>query len=268
LSGSDQSTLSIESLGYSVSGITILDSISIGIRRGEIVMIIGPNGAGKTTLLKCLIRILKPSEGSVHLDGKPIEEMGQKEIARRVGYVPQADARYLPFTVDEFVMMGRYPHLSPFTTFRERDRTAVRQALVSTGTSHLSGRRMLTLSGGEKQMVMIAAAVAQGADILLLDEPAAFLDPGRQHDIMRMLSDLNQAGGVTMLMVTHDVNCALMMGDRVVVLSSGSVVYDDNPRKLAGSGILEEVYDQKFEFIPHPRTGNDMIIPDVIADGG
>jgi iron complex transport system ATP-binding protein len=194
--------LETSSISCSIGSKLILDSVSFDVNKGEFVALIGPNGAGKTTLLKCLMKILPVDCGSVLLDGKALRSFSQKRLASYVAYVPQADSRYLPFTVEEFVMTGRYPHLSPFTACSGTDRAAVKEAMERTETGILASRHMSGLSGGERQLVMIAAALAQGAQIMLLDEPAAFLDPGHESSVMKLLREINTVAGTTVLMVS------------------------------------------------------------------
>lgn len=255
--------LETESLCCSLGGKLILDSVSFDLAAGGFVSVLGPNGAGKTTLLKSLMKIIPFDSGTVRLEGKDAGSIGQKELASYIAYVPQADSRYLPFTVEEFVMTGRYPHLSPFTSCSVSDRDAVNQALELTGTTRFASRRMSGLSGGERQLVMIAAAIAQEAGIMLLDEPAAFLDPGHESSIMRLLREINTGSGTAVMMVTHDINRAVLMGGRSLVLDRGKVRYFDDAGGLTASGVLEEVYERQFEYINHPAADCDIIIPDV-----
>jgi iron complex transport system ATP-binding protein len=255
--------LKAEALSCSLGGRLILDSVSFDLAEGGLLSLIGPNGAGKTTLLKSLMKIIPFDSGKVILNGKNAASIGQKELASHLAYVPQADSRYLPFTVEEFVMTGRYPHLSPFTSCSTADKSEVSEALARTGTARFASRRMSGLSGGERQLVMIAAAIAQGARIMLLDEPAAFLDPGHESSLMRLLRDINSGAGTAVVMVTHDINRAILMGGRSLVLDRGRVRYFDNADGLTSSGILEEVYGRKFQYINHPAAGCDIIIPDV-----
>ena len=260
--------LEVGSLRCSIGRKRILDSLSFAIGRGEFVSLIGPNGAGKTTLLKCLMKILPFDGGNVRINGKDLHSLGQKELASYAAYVPQADSRYLPFTVEEFVMTGRYPHLSPFSACSASDRSVVREALELTGIDDLADRRMAGLSGGEKQLVMIAAALAQGTEMMLLDEPAAFLDPGHERSVMRLLREINGRLGTTVLMVTHDINRAILTSGRVLVLDSGRLEYSGAAVDLISSGVLEKIYRREFDCIPHPETGCDIIVPDVIEYDG
>ena len=247
-----------------ISGRRILDSVSVEIGAGTRTSILGPNGAGKTTLLKCLMRIVRASGGRIEIMGEELGKYSQRRLARRIGYVSQNIVGEIPFAVEEFVLLGRYPHLSPFSNVGKEDRAIAAKALESTETSHLSGRMFETLSGGERQMVLIAAVLAQGAEILLLDEPATFLDPRHASQVDRILEDLNRGMGLTVISVTHDVNNAILAGDRVVVLKSGSVLYSGEPSTMTGSGVLEEAFGKSFIYGRHPVTGDLITIPDAI----
>lgn len=255
--------LEARSIKCSIGRKLILDSVSFEIAGGEFISLIGPNGAGKTTLLKCLMKILPFDSGSIRVAGSDLGTLNQKKLASYIAYVPQADSRYLPFTVEEFVMTGRYPHLSPFTACSVEDRAAVREALEVTGTERFAARRMSGLSGGERQLVMIAASLAQGAEIMLLDEPAAFLDPGHERRVMRLLGEINVSNGTTVVMVTHDINRAILSSGRSLVLHDGKVEYFAESRALTSCGVLERVYGREFDYIKHPHTGYDIILPDV-----
>lgn len=258
------SAVRVSDLCCVISGRRILDSVSIEIGAGSRTSVLGPNGAGKTTLLKCLMRIVRPSGGRIEIMGEEIGNYSRRRLARRIGYVSQNMVGEIPFTVEEFVLLGRYPHLSPFSNVGRDDMAIAAKALESTETSHLSGRMFETLSGGERQMVLIAAVLAQGAEILLLDEPAAFLDPRHASRVDRILEDLNRRLGLTVISVTHDVNNAILAGDRVLVLKSGSVLYSGEPTAMTGSGILEEAFGKTFIYGRHPVTGTLITIPDAI----
>lgn len=254
--------IEIKDYSFSIGGAEILKNIFLDVFDGEYLSIIGPNGAGKSTLLKCLIRIYTGGKGIIRLYGKPLSEYGQKELARFISYVPQSDGRNLDFTVYEFVLMGRYPYLSPFSSVKPSDRSAVDDALNQTETTRLSDRSINTLSGGEKQNVMIAAAIAQGAKILLLDEPTTFLDPKHQSDINRTLKRVNRASGITVISVTHDINSAAMISDRMTVLKDGRSEFSGVPSELMNNTVLEKVYNKSFVFVSHPQTGNRLIVPE------
>jgi iron complex transport system ATP-binding protein len=242
----------------------ILKNVTLSVDEGEYLSIIGPNGSGKTTLLKCLDGILTGGVGSIIIKGRPLHHYSQRELAKLVGYVPQADARSSPFTVFEFVMMGRYPYLTPFSSLTRTDECAVREALALTGTEEFSERSLNTLSGGERQKAFIAAALAQGAKILLLDEPTTFLDPRHTVEIQKILKRLNRDSGVTILSVTHDINSALLTSGRIMALKGGIVVFCGDAEEIARRGILDSIYEKPFLFAKHPQTGVPIVMPDEI----
>jgi len=249
-------------LSFHVGSKMILRDVSMAIHEGEWVSIVGPNGAGKTTLLKCLGRIHKVGEGQIRIAGKPQEKYGQKEFAREVAYVPQANGPAPPFTTYEFVLMGRYPYLRTFSFPRREDEAAVQEALDMTGTAHLAERGLATLSGGERQKVSMAAALAQQTGILLLDEPATFLDPGQEADIHRLLGRINQERNLTVISVTHDINSAALMSDRILALKDGRKLFCGCPEELMDNEILQRVYDKPFQFVDHPQTGRRIVVAD------
>jgi iron complex transport system ATP-binding protein len=254
--------IEIENLSLTISNKPILNSVSLQIFEGDYLSIIGPNGAGKTSLLKCLMRIYSDYKGTLRFQGKPLEKISQKNLAKQLSYVPQANGRIYPFTVEEFVMMGRYPHLNPFSSFNAEDRKAVRHALEMTQMEPFADRLMNTLSGGERQIVFIAAAFAQGAKTMLLDEPTTFLDPKHEAEIYSILRRLNQELGMTIVSVTHDINSAVLQSDKIVILKQGEVMYSGNARDIMQNEILEQAYDKSFILIAHPITGQTIIAPE------
>jgi iron complex transport system ATP-binding protein len=252
----------IHNFSYAVNGTHILEDVSLEVDQGEFLSIIGPNGAGKTTLIKCLVRINTGGTGDISISSRPLASYGSKSLARLVGYVPQGDNRELPFTVEEFAFMGRYPYQGLFTAISGDDRRAVREALELTGTSSFAERSLDTLSGGERQSVFIAAALAQEARILILDEPTAFLDPKHVADIHAILRRVNREKGITVVMVTHDINGAAMLSDRIAVLKKGHVITIGRPENIMTNEVLERVYDKPFLFVTHPITGQRLIVPE------
>ncbi len=236
----------------------VLDSISLEIPERSSVAILGPNGAGKTTLLKCIARIVRPTSGGIEILGKNTSTYSQRDLARVLSYVPQADARYLPFRVSEFVLLGRYPHLSPFSTLTPEDRHAADAAMDRTETRAFADRPVDTLSGGERQRVFIAGALAQGARILLLDEPSTFLDYKHQVEVVNLLRRLNRDEGVTLVSVTHDANAAALLGDRAIALKGGRVHFSGEMPALLAEGVLESVFDTPFDRIPAP-SGQTLV---------
>ncbi len=257
----DQCVIEVRDFSFRLGKKEILRKVSFSVDEGEYLTIIGPNGAGKTTLLKCLDRILTGGTGTIEICRRPLESYSQKELAQRISYVPQADGRVFPFTVEQFVLMGRYPYLSPFSTVSRADWQVVHEALDQTGTRPFAHRLLGTLSGGERQKVYIAAALAQGASVLLLDEPTTFLDYRHQAEIRELLCRVNRRSGVTIVAVTHDVNSAAMESDRIVALRDGLVVFTGSPREVMRAEVLEQVYGARLLLVQHPVTGVPLIIP-------
>ncbi|MFQ3548580.1 MAG: ABC transporter ATP-binding protein [Armatimonadota bacterium] len=249
-----------QNLSYSIEGRLILENITFSVNRGEYLSIIGPNGAGKSTLIKCLDRINLGWTGNIKLDGKPLENYKQKEIARKIGYVPQADGRLYPFSVYEFILMGRYPYLSPFSSISNEDKQIVKDCMKSTQTEHIADRLMDTLSGGERQKVFIAAALAQGAEILLLDEPTTFLDYHHQVDVLNLLNEVNKNKNITVISVTHDINSAVRCSSMIVALKNGKIVFHDTPQELVKRKIPESIFETSFQYINQPYQGFPILV--------
>lgn len=251
--------INIENLSLSLSGKTILNGISLEVQRGEYISIIGPNGAGKTSLVKCIGHLYSNWTGTIAINGRSLAHCPQRELARQLSYVPQAEGRTLPFTVFEFVLMGRYPHLSPFTSVGADDKRIVTETMELAGLLPFSDRRIDTLSGGERQMVFIAASLAQGAEILLLDEPTSFLDYRHQAQVSQLLKRLHRENQISIVSVSHDINAACMQSDRIVALKNGECAFVDTPENALNAARLEALYETPFLVAEHP-SGNGRII--------
>ncbi len=254
--------LEIDSLSLSMKGTAILHNISVRMSAGETWSILGANGAGKSSLLKCLMRIHGDWSGEVKVFGRSLKSCSQRELARCMAYVPQAggDQRF-PYTVREFVRMGRYAYAGLFGSAHSSDKSAIDQALDQAGVAAFAHRTLETLSGGERQKVFIAAALAQGGDILLLDEPTAFLDYGHQAEVADILRAVNRESGVTILTVTHDVNAAILTGGHALALHQGKVAWCGPTEDLAGEGRLENIFNADFRFLDDPVTGLRFVAP-------
>lgn len=253
--------LQLEHFSYSIGGKTILRDVSLTVNRGEYLSIVGPNGAGKTTLLKCIQQLIPGGEGTIKVKGRPVKTYSPRELARFVAYVPQADGRIFPFTVEQFVTLGRYPYLSPFLSIDAEGQQVVRTAMELTGVERFVGRTMDTLSGGERQKVYLAAAVAQNPEILLLDEPTTFLDYRHQREIQEVLARLRENSHLTILSVTHDLNRAVLESDRILALREGVVVFQGSPQEIMRPEVLQSIYQCSFLLVNHPQARIAMIVP-------
>lgn len=233
----------------------VLRGVTFAVERGGFLAIVGPNGVGKTTLLMALLGLVRPDAGSISLSGRSIQRYSRREVARLLSYVPQSDGRAVSFSAEEFVLLGRYAHRGRFAPSDRDDRRIVRDAMDLTGTGAFAERAVSSLSGGERQKVFIAAALAQQAEVLLLDEPTAFLDPRHQLGTAALLRDLNRTHGLTVLMVTHDFNLAAHCGLDVLALREGRVAYHGQAETFLTSHVLEDVYGVPFEVLQRPTGG-------------
>jgi cobalamin transport system ATP-binding protein len=239
----------------------VLEDVSIAAPRGAIVGLLGPNGSGKTTLLKLLSGTLTPSRGTVSLDGTAVATLSRRELARRIAVVPQETHSAFDFSAIEIVLMGRYPHLGAFELEGPDDLAIAREALAATGTAALEARPFATLSGGEKQRVVIAGALAQASHVLLLDEPTASLDLGFQLDIAALLGRLNRERGVTMIVSTHDLNLAAALCSELVLLKSGRVIAHGPTAGVLNAANVRSLYGVDADVRPHPQAGHLTVVP-------
>jgi iron complex transport system ATP-binding protein len=243
----------------------VLDGVSFAVAPGTIVGLLGPNGSGKTTLLKVMAGMLTPRTGAVTIDDRPVSALSRRELARRVAVVPQETHTTFDVRVVDMVLMGRYPHLGAFELEGLRDLEIARAALEATGTAALESRPFSTLSGGEKQRVVIASALAQAADVLLLDEPTAALDLRYQFEIAALLKRLNAERGTTMVVSTHDLNLAAAVCDHVLLLSRGRVMAHGATGAALTPDNIRALYGVDADVQFHPRAGRLTVVP--IASG-
>jgi iron complex transport system ATP-binding protein len=229
-----------------------LRSVDLAIRPGERVALIGPNGAGKSTLLAAITGLLSPTRGRVVLDGRPLETFGRAEVARRVAVVPGAASLPFSMRVEEVVALGRLPHEDPFRGLRPGDRAAVGAAIERVGIGHLVGRDARELSLGERQLVLIALAVAQAAPILVLDEPTVHLDLRHQVEAMELLVDLNERDGTTIVAVLHDLTLAAHFFPRLVLLDAGRVAADGPAADVLRPHRVRDVFGVDPSFVRLP----------------
>jgi len=231
-----------ENVSYAYDGSPVLDHLSFSIDEGAFFIVIGPNGSGKTTLMRILAGLLKPHQGTLAVQGRPIDAYRRRELARRVAFVPQQIPNDFPFIVSDVVLFGRTPHMGTFGLESREDIGFARQAMAFTEVEHLAGRRLDQLSGGECQRVFIARAVCQNPDIIVLDEPTASLDIAHQLRIMDMMEKMRKEKNVTVVMVSHDVNLAAMYADTLMLLNRGKIVKHGPPAEVLTYETLESVY--------------------------
>ncbi|HNR57053.1 MAG: ABC transporter ATP-binding protein [Methanothrix sp.] len=274
------SGIEVRDLSFGYNGILILNGIDLSIDRGSTVTLLGPNGCGKTTLLKTINDLLKPASGSVVIDGKLASTMGAGELARVLGYVPQDHRSSFPFTSFDIVLTGRIPHISTFSSPGARDFEEAHRALELVGAGHLSDRPYTQISGGERQMVMIARALAQDPHFLLLDEPTSYLDFKNQVKVLKTIRSIALRERVTVIMTLHDPNHALAYSDRVILMrrlpseadkagphlglrgggpSMGNVVAYGPPAEVMTPENMEKAYGMKVEIFEH--NGRRIILP-------
>jgi len=261
--GRRRAVLSAEqvSFRYAPDGPLVVDQVSVRLAEGALVGILGPNGSGKTTLLRLLSGTRKPSAGRVMLAGQPLDRMARREVARRIAVVPQETELAFEYSVLEIVLMGRHPHLGVFTVEGPGDIRIALDALAATGTSHLAERPFHELSGGEKQRVVIAAALAQSAGLLLLDEPTASLDLGYQLEVSALLQRLNQDHGVTMAISTHDLNLAASICRELILMRDGRVLATGPTNEVLTPGNVQRLYDVEADVHIHSDTGHMTVVP-------
>ena len=239
----------------------VLKNVSLTADRGDLIGILGPNGSGKTTLLKILAGALLPQAGGVTLEGRSLSEWSQREIARRVALVPQETHAPFDFSVLEIVLMGRFPHLGAFALEGPEDLAIAHRALAETGTAEFSERLFNTLSGGEKQRVVIASALAQSPQLLLLDEPTASLDVGHQIEVQTLLRRLNADSGVTMVLSTHDLNLAAALCRRLILIRNGQVIASGSTDNVLTKATVRELYGVDADVEHHARAGHLTVVP-------
>jgi iron complex transport system ATP-binding protein len=245
--------LSLQNVEMKYTDRTIIEGLSFTVKKGECFGIIGPNGSGKTTLLKLLSGLLSPTGGQVRLKGRLVHRIPRKELARMMAVVSQEPIPSDPLSVHDAVMMGRYPYLHWYQQENKHDRQKVEEALMATGLLALHHTPLDSLSGGERQRVALARAMAQEPQILLLDEPTAFLDIGYQLSILTKVYKWKVESHLTVVIVLHDLNLAAQFCDRLLLLDEGKMKALGTPAEVLAKEMLEQVYHAEMEIITHPR---------------
>ena len=255
---------------FGYGGPPVVRGVSLDIPADGFVGIIGPNGSGKTTLLKLLAGTLRPQRGDLTLDGRPLAQQSRTAMARRMAVVPQETHLAFEYSVLEVVLMGRYAHLGAFEVEGPHDIEIARQSLAATGTEGLAEREFSTLSGGEKQRVIIASALAQisapsrpahDPAVLLLDEPTAALDLQYQLEVAALLTDLHRAHALSVVVSTHDLNFAASLCRSLILLKDGQVLGAGGVDEILTPRSIEELYGVEADVSRHPRTGHLTVVP-------
>lgn len=239
---------------------TISKDLSVSIPDGSFTVIVGPNACGKSTLLRALSRLLSPSKGQVILDDSCISDLTAKDVARRLGLLPQSSIAPEGITVADLVARGRYPHQSFFRQWSEADEKAVTAAMEATRVTDISGRPVDALSGGQRQRVWIAMVLAQETPILLLDEPTTFLDIAHQIELMDLLADLNGQRR-TVVAVLHDLNHACRYASHLIAMKNGAIVAEGRPSAIVTEGLVEDVFGLRCVIIRDPVSHTPLIVP-------
>jgi len=246
-------------LGY--DEVIVVEGLTLEVPHGRITSVVGPNGCGKSTLLRSLARLMKPSRGAVLLDGAAISNLPTREVAKRLGILPQSPSAPEGLSVRELAAQGRYPHQSWLRQWSKGDERAVERALETTGMIELADRPLDTLSGGQRQRAWISMALAQETETLLLDEPTTFLDMAHQLEVLELLERLNREEGRTILMVLHDLNNAARFSHHMVALSGGRIFDAGPPERVMTPELFQEVFHVEADVVSDPRTGNPLCIP-------
>ncbi len=255
------SHLNAAHLSLSYDNTHIIHDLSVNISTKKITALVGPNGCGKSTLLRGISRLLKPRKGNVVLDTHDIWNLPTKELAKRLGILPQGPVAPEGLTVHELVAQGRYPHQSWLQQWSAEDERITLEALEITDIAKFADRPVDTLSGGQRQRAWIAMTLAQDSDLILLDEPTTFLDLAYQIDVLNLLHDLNVERGKTIVMVLHDLNQACRYADIVVALRDGEIKAQGTPTEVVTENLVNDVFGVECRIMQDPVTDTPLIIP-------
>ncbi|MCK5808864.1 ABC transporter ATP-binding protein [bacterium] len=252
--------IEIKNLAWQINDKPILRRFSATIPSGAVTTIIGPNGAGKTSLARSILRLIDEWTGSISLDGTDIRTLTSQELARHISYVPQDIPLSQSMSVEEFVSLSRYPWLNNWQPLSSRDRDVVNNSLEKAGILALKERVVASLSGGERQMAAIAAALAQETPLIIMDEPASNLDPFHSHQLYQLAKDISQHDNKSVLIVTHDITAAVRYSDSIILLKEGKLFFEGTPQSVANSSLLEQLFGISFSVLTDD-SGNIMVFP-------
>ncbi|WP_374101999.1 ABC transporter ATP-binding protein [Arthrobacter sp. ISL-5] len=253
--------LSAEGLTVGYEQRIISENLNVRIPDGSFTVIVGPNACGKSTLLRALARLVRPRSGQVLLDGKSVASLPAKELARRLGLLPQSSIAPDGITVADLVARGRYPHQKLLRQWSAQDEAAVADAMQATGITPLSGRLVDELSGGQRQRVWVAMVLAQQTPLLLLDEPTTFLDIAHQIELLELCRDLNRDKGHTLVAVLHDLNHASRYANNIIAMTDGAVVAEGAPSDVITEALVEDVFGLPCRIIEDPVSGTPLVVP-------
>lgn len=257
---STASPLRAQGLGVAFGDRQVISGLDLEIPEHAMTVIVGPNACGKSTLLRALARMIPPTTGSVALDGKPLARWGGKELARRIGMLPQSPTAPEGMVVEDLVARGRHPHQRLFSSWSAEDERAVTEAMDAADVTELATRTVDELSGGQRQRVWLAMALAQETDLLLLDEPTTYLDIAHQVEVLELARRLSREGH-TVVAVLHELSLAFRYADHLVVMSKGDVVATGRPSDVVTPELIERVYDLPCRIIADPLTGTPLVLP-------
>lgn len=253
--------LSTEALTVGYEQRIISENLNVRIPDRSFTVIVGPNACGKSTLLRALARLVRPRSGQVLLDGKSVASLPAKELARRLGLLPQSSIAPDGITVADLVARGRYPHQKLLRQWSAQDEAAVAEAMRATGITPLSGRLVDELSGGQRQRAWVAMVLAQQTPLLLLDEPTTFLDIAHQIELLELCRDLNQDKGHTLVAVLHDLNHASRYANNIIAMKDGAVVAEGAPSDVITEALVEDVFGLPCRIIEDPVSGTPLVVP-------
>jgi iron complex transport system ATP-binding protein len=251
----------LQKIHMSYNGTPVLEEISLKVEKGAMLSIVGPNGAGKSTILKLMAGLIKPDKGGIFFYGKDIARMHSKELAQRVGYLPQISQPVFPYNCFDYVMIGRTPFLKGLMLGGDSDREIVRKAMEETDCVKFSDKDINKISVGERQCVFIARALAAEPEVLLLDEPAAALDLEHSVSLYRLLTRLIEKKNITIVVVSHHLNITSQFADRIVLLNNGTIEADGPPQNVLKRDLLEKVYGNSFQLITDTKIKRPIIVP-------
>lgn len=258
---SGKAIIDARSIHFQYDGVNALRGVDLKAKKGEMLGVIGPNGAGKSTLLKILAGLLHPGRGEIYISGEPIKKITRKELARILAWIPQSETREVPLTVSEIVSLGRYPHRKGILGLSERDKEAIKDSLLKTNMWDLKDRLFFELSGGEAQRAILARALAQEPEVLLLDEPTSHLDLRHRISFGKLVRDLVKKEGKTAIWVSHDLNLAARFSEKLILLDKGKVVASGPVEEVLKEEILQEVYKIRVKVLRPPITKFPIVVP-------